>query len=238
MLSRGGEEFYRRGVLATVAHVLKRERISAFYVGLIPALISVIPSNAVFYTVYDSLKANHLRQLSGKKKKKSGENDQDRDRKSSSSDHSHHRAKNSAKIRNDEAGSALEEAEEMDPRFNLLYGGLAGIAAETSVYPLEVIRRRLQIIALAARNKGVLDSIYLKEMMAAMSMQTSKGGLQLRYSLGSLRGMNTLLRCIINREGMRGFYWGVLPTACQVLPSAAISYYIFEECKKRLKVDK
>merc|ERR1712216_543070 len=127
MLSKGGEDFYRRGVLATVAHVLKRERFSAFYVGLIPALISVIPSNAVFYTVYDSLKANHLRQFRGKEKKISVENDQDRDR---------DRKKNSSS--SDHNGSAV--VEEMDPRFNLLYGGLAGIAAETSVYPLEVIR--------------------------------------------------------------------------------------------------
>ena len=103
-----------------------------------------------------------------------------------------------------------EEGEdvEMDPRFNLLYGGLGGIAAETSVYPLEVLRRRLQ-------------------------QKT-----QAHHAVGSLKSMGQILSAIVTREGMKGLYRGILPTACQVLPSAAISYYIFEESKKRLDVKK
>ena len=138
MLSKGGEDFYRRGVLATVAHVLKKEKFAAFYVGVIPALISVIPSNAVFYTVYDSLKANHLRHFAGKKKKNrviaEGENGSSYNSSYNSRDKDH-RSVGAATL------EEKEKEEEMDPRFNLLYGGLAGIAAETSVYPLEVIRR-------------------------------------------------------------------------------------------------
>ena len=100
----------------------------------------------------------------------------------------------------------------MDPKFSLLYGGLAGIVAETSVYPLEVLRRRLQLATVVAA--------------------TGRG------AFGNLRSMSRLLRVILAREGLRGLYAGALPTACQVLPSAAISYYIFEEAKKTLRVHK
>ena len=219
MLSKGGEEFYRRGILPTLTHIIRGEGFGAFYAGVLPALISVIPSNAVFYTVYDSLKTHHL----------------NRQRRSlSRSKNISNRSVVPSRTRQLEMKKEdVEEVElEMDPRFNLVYGGLAGIAAETSVYPLEVLRRRTQLVHSALRN-GALD-IYMKDMMRALTLRQEK---QLGQ-LGGFKSMTTLLRCIITREGLKGFYWGIFPTACQVLPSAAISYYIFEECKKRLKVDK
>lgn len=143
---------------------------------MIPALVSIGPSNAVFYATYDALRSNHLRMASS-------------------------------------AGRGGPQREEkMDPKFSLLYGGLAGIVAETSVYPLEVLRRRLQLATVVAA--------------------TGRG------AFGNLRSMSRLLRVILAREGLRGLYAGALPTACQVLPSAAISYYIFEEAKKTLRVHK
>ena len=57
-------------------------------------------------------------------------------------------------------------------------------------------------------------------------------------AFGNLSSMSKLLEIILKRDGLKGLYAGVLPTICQVLPSAAISYYIFELCKKRLDVYK
>lgn len=170
---KGNEAFYKRGALSTLAHIIRAEGPLALYSGVIPALVSIGPSNAVFYATYDALRSNHLRMASS-------------------------------------AGPQREE--KMDPKFSLLYGGLAGIVAETSVYPLEVLRRRLQLATVVAA--------------------TGRG------AFGNLRSMSRLLRVILAREGLRGLYAGALPTACQVLPSAAISYYIFEEAKKTLRVNK
>lgn len=173
---KGNEAFYKRGALSTLAHIIRAEGPLALYSGVIPALVSIGPSNAVFYATYDALRSNHLRMASS-------------------------------------AGRGGPQREEkMDPKFSLLYGGLAGIVAETSVYPLEVLRRRLQLATVVAA--------------------TGRG------AFGNLRSMSRLLRVILAREGLRGLYAGALPTACQVLPSAAISYYIFEEAKKTLRVNK
>ena len=144
---KGNEAFYKRGALSTLAHIVRAEGPLALYSGVIPALVSIGPSNAVFYATYDALRSNHLRMASS-------------------------------------AGRGGPQREEkMDPKFSLLYGGLAGIVAETSVYPLEVLRRRLQLATVVAA--------------------TGRG------AFGNLRSMSRLLRVILAREGLRGLYRGV-----------------------------
>ena len=223
MLSKGGEQLYRSGIVSTLGGIVKGEGLLALYSGVVPALLSVAPSNAVFYTVYDMLKTNHMRQQrlvsSKKKKKKKAEEEDSREKVGDAGAGKVRKGSANGKKKKKRTGTFSEvkgekeeeeegEDVEMDPRFNLLYGGLGGIAAETSVYPLEVLRRRLQ-------------------------QKT-----QAHHAVGSLKSMGQILSAIVTREGMKGLYRGILPTACQVLPSAAISYYIFEESKKRLDVKK
>ena len=80
MLSKGGEQLYRSGIVSTLGGIVKGEGLLALYSGVVPALLSVAPSNAVFYTVYDMLKTNHMRQqrlVSSKKKKKKKAEEED-----------------------------------------------------------------------------------------------------------------------------------------------------------------
>ena len=51
------------GVVDTLRLILRVEGPAALYAGCLPALISVAPSNAVFYGVYDLLKVPLLRGL-------------------------------------------------------------------------------------------------------------------------------------------------------------------------------
>ena len=44
------------GVLSTARQIVRAEGLPALYYGCLPALISVAPSGAVFYGVYDVLK--------------------------------------------------------------------------------------------------------------------------------------------------------------------------------------
>jgi len=211
MLSKGNESYYRKGVLSTLAHIVKGEGPLALYAGVIPALASVGPSNAVFYTVYDLLKTNHL---NARRKVLEWNEPSKRARSAPPSPPS--ASSGTGTVAGRDASKEEGVMEAMDPRFNLLYGGLAGICAETSVYPLEVLRRRLQLIQAATRS-GHFGSV---------------------RAFGNLSSMSKLLEIILKRDGFKGLYAGVLPTICQVLPSAAISYYIFELCKKRLEVYK
>lgn len=49
----------RAGILGTLRNVVRNEGFRALYGGCLPALMSVGPSGAVFYGVYDLLKVRH-----------------------------------------------------------------------------------------------------------------------------------------------------------------------------------
>lgn len=84
----------------------------------------------------------------------------------------------------------------------LLYGGISGICAEATTYPLEVLRRQLQL----------------------QSARGVKLGLQ-----------ETVVQ-ILRQGGPGAFYSGLLPSSMQVIPSAALSYYVYEVCKNVMMV--
>lgn len=96
---------------------------------------------------------------------------------------------------------------------SLLYGAIAGMCAEAVVYPLEVIKRQIQLqttngvrTTVAVCNNGVNSSI--------------------------LQACSTIFRT----QGMGGFYAGVFLNSMQVLPSAALSYFTYEALKSIFQV--
>ena len=207
MLTKGGEHLYRKGLFRTASHIISTEGPQSLYAGVLPALISLAPSNAVFYSVFDFLKTRHAHRVKSIKSKQTN-----------------------SKSSKDIDGKHLDSAVDIDPRWTLAYGGLAGVAAESSVYPLEVIRRRLQLVRIHVGNHGRLDT-YMKDLVVALSSQRKQ-----IYQLTSFSNIRNVLKFIVQREGLKGLYWGIIPTVLQVMPSAAISYYIFELGKVHLNV--
>lgn len=84
----------------------------------------------------------------------------------------------------------------------LLYGGISGICAEATTYPLEVLRRQLQ----------------------------------LQGARGIKLGLGETIKQILQQGGPGAFYAGLLPSSMQVIPSAALSYYVYEVCKNLMSV--
>ncbi|XP_008782580.4 probable mitochondrial adenine nucleotide transporter BTL3 [Phoenix dactylifera] len=93
------------GVAGCFCHMVQKEGFLSLYKGLTPALLSMGPASAVFYTVYDILKSSYL----SHRKKMSG------------------------------------DETELGAIRTLIYGAIAGACAETVTYPLEVVRRQLQL---------------------------------------------------------------------------------------------
>jgi hypothetical protein len=58
MVAPGGEAF--GGVIGVARHMIQTEGFFSLYKGLVPSLISMAPSGAVFYGVYDILKMAYL----------------------------------------------------------------------------------------------------------------------------------------------------------------------------------
>ena len=90
----------------------------------------------------------------------------------------------------------------------MCFGALAGAAAQTGVYPLEMIQRRIQV---AGMKQGA--KVAYKNMFHGI------------YVVGTTEGVGAL-------------YAGLLPNYAKILPSAAISFYVYELIKQFFELDK
>ncbi|MFS7947303.1 putative mitochondrial carrier protein [Helianthus anomalus] len=174
LVAPGGESL--GGVIGAFRHIIETEGFFSLYKGLVPSILSMAPSSAVFYGVYDILKSAYLNSPEGKQRikymKQQGED-----------------------------LNILEQLE-LGPMRTLLHGAIAGACAEVATYPFEVVRRQLQ--------------------------------LQVRANK-----MSALATCfkIVENGGVSALYAGLIPSLLQVLPSAAISYFVYEFMKIVLKVE-
>ncbi|PSS30197.1 Mitochondrial adenine nucleotide transporter like [Actinidia chinensis var. chinensis] len=174
MVAPGGEAL--GGVIGAFRHMIQTEGFFSLYKGLVPSIISMAPSGAVFYGVYDILKSAYLHSPEGKKRIQ-------------------HMKQQVGEL------NALEQLELGTIR-TLIYGAIAGACSEAATYPFEVVRRQLQ-----------------------MQVRETK--------------MSALATCVklVEQGGVPALYAGVIPSLLQVLPSAAISYFVYEFMKIVLKVE-
>ncbi|MBA0618457.1 hypothetical protein Godav_027800 [Gossypium davidsonii] len=175
MVAPGGEAL--GGLFGTFRHMVQTEGFFSLYKGLVPTIISMAPSGAVFYGVYDMLKSAYLHSPKGRKR-----------------------------IQDVKRGvqelNAFEQLE-LGPIRTLLYGAIAGACSEAATYPFEVVRRHLQ-----------------------MQVRATK-----------LSAFATCVKIVEEGGGMHALYAGLIPSILQVLPSAAISYLVYEFMKIVLKVE-
>ncbi|RLN74907.1 hypothetical protein BBJ28_00015184 [Nothophytophthora sp. Chile5] len=89
----------------------------------------------------------------------------------------------------------------------LLCGGTAGIASSLLTFPIDVVRRRLQISAIHAASAGI---------------QPTPVGIASE---------------LFRSQGIRGFYRGLTPELMKVVPMVGITFGTFERLKKLLTMD-
>ncbi|CAA7406382.1 unnamed protein product [Spirodela intermedia] len=87
---------------------------------------------------------------------------------------------------------------------SLACGSLSGIASSTVTFPLDLVRRRMQLEGVAGRAR-----VYDKGLFAAF-------------------------RDIVQSEGLRGLYRGILPEYYKVVPSVGIVFLTYESLKSFL----
>ncbi|KAL4366558.1 hypothetical protein GQ457_05G014580 [Hibiscus cannabinus] len=174
MIAPGGEAL--GGLIGAFRHMIQTEGFFSLYKGLVPSIISMAPSGAVFYGVYDILKSAYLRSPEGRKRIQDMK----------------------------QGGQELNAFEQLElgPVRTLLYGAIAGACSEAATYPFEVVRRHLQ-----------------------MQVRATK-----------LSALATCVK-IVQEGGFSALYAGLIPSLLQVLPSAAISYLVYEFMKIVLKVE-
>ncbi|KAM3281838.1 putative mitochondrial adenine nucleotide transporter BTL3 [Capsicum chacoense] len=173
MVAPGGEAL--GGLIGAFSHMIRTEGFFSLYKGLVPSIISMAPSGAVFYGVYDILKSAYLHSPEGRKRLQN--------------------------MKQGEDLNALDQLELGTAR-TLIYGAIAGACAEAATYPFEVVRRQLQMQVRATKMSALATSLK-----------------------------------IVEQGGIPALYAGLTPSLLQVLPSAAISYFVYEFMKIVLKVE-
>lgn len=141
--------------------ILVQEGPRAFYRGLIPSLLGIIPYAGIDLAAYETLKEMSREYI----------------------------------VKDSDPG----------PLVQLGCGTISGALGATCVYPLQVVRTRMQAQRAngAAAYSGMLD-VFLKTY---------------------------------KHEGVRGFYKGIFPNMLKVVPSASITYLVYESMKKNLELD-
>ncbi|KAK4489162.1 hypothetical protein RD792_004956 [Penstemon davidsonii] len=135
MVAPGGEAL--GGLIGTFRHMVQTEGFFSLYKGLIPSIISMAPSGAVFYGVYDILKSTYLRSPEGRKRLQ-------------------HMKQQGGEL------NALEQLELGTTR-TLLYGAIAGACSEAATYPFEVVRRQLQMQVRATKMSALQTCMKIVE---------------------------------------------------------------------------
>ncbi len=91
----------------------------------------------------------------------------------------------------------------------LAAGALAGSIGQTVAYPIDLVRRRLQV-------------------------QTVSSNMAAQQHIEHYGGMWDAFRKIYRQEGIAGFYRGLTPNYIKVIPALAISFASFEKLKEAL----
>ncbi|KAI9173822.1 hypothetical protein LWI28_007120 [Acer negundo] len=112
----------------------------------------------------------------------------------------------------------VDENNELSVTTRLSCGAAAGTVGQTVAYPLDVIRRRMQMV-------GWKDA-------ASVVTGDGKGKASLEYT-----GMVDAFRKTVRHEGFGALYKGLVPNSVKVVPSIAIAFVTYEMVKDILGVE-
>ncbi|CAK9143196.1 unnamed protein product [Ilex paraguariensis] len=112
----------------------------------------------------------------------------------------------------------LDEGSELSVTTKLACGAAAGTVGQTVAYPLDVIRRRMQMV-------GWKDA-------ASVVTGDGKSKAPLEYT-----GMIDAFRKTVRHEGFGALYKGLVPNSVKVVPSIAIAFVTYEVVKDILGVE-
>ena len=171
-----------------IKNTLDTKGIRGFYAGLTPALVGITPYMGLNFALYESFSALAAR-LERSWKERRAPPDQ----------------------LQGGGGGGGGGAGLLAISRNAICGGAAGGLSKLVVYPLDTIKKRLQVQVLT----NTLDGA------AAMP----------RYL-----GVGDLVRKTLRSEGIKGFYKGIGPTTAKAVVSTAVTFAAFEGAKEFLQL--
>lgn len=180
------------GVVATLMGIARREGPSGLYRGLGATLAQVGPSLAINYTAYETFRAAWVKSAAAKARAEAagagGARGVDAN------------APGASYVSEDADGPDDAVPHAPGPIASLVCGSMAGLVSSTATFPLDLVRRRIQVAP-----KG--SASYLG-----------------------------VVRSVLLENGPAGFYAGILPEYCKVIPGVAIAFCCYEGLKSAFNV--
>lgn len=116
----------------------------------------------------------------------------------------------------------LKNDQDLSVTTRLTCGAIAGSVGQTVAFPLDVVRRRLQVSGWQGAKEVTGD---------ALQNVTKKKGVT------TYTGMVDCFVKTVQEEGVRALFRGLMPNYLKVAPSIAIAFVTYEQCKKGLGVE-
>eukprot|EP00898_Chlorokybus_atmophyticus_P001199 jgi/Chlat1/207/Chrsp1S03121 len=186
-----------RGLSHACYTILKEEGFFALYKGWLPSVIGVVPYVGLNFAVYETLKDLVLKTRQGWR---------------------------------DEPELLEEEhiglpqamsSDDLGVVTRLACGAVAGSVGQTVAYPLDVVRRRMQVGGWQGASRAIL---------------AANGSAEVPSSL-AYNGMIDCFQRTVREEGWRALYKGLWTNYVKVVPSIAIAFVTYEQMKRLLGVD-
>jgi solute carrier family 25 phosphate transporter 23/24/25/41 len=124
------------------------------------------PNGAVYYTVYDRLKARRIKQIEAER-----EVEETKGKKGSG------KQTKGGKQTNTNTNKDASGTPRVEQHYMMLFGAIAGATAEFSTYPFEVVRRRMQLQGGTSSMSQVFGSEALRRMTMTLNVIVKKKGL-------------------------------------------------------------
>jgi hypothetical protein len=120
----------------------------------------------------------------------------------------------------------------------LAFGGASGLVAQTLTYPLDVVRRHMQVSGLEEAPPRPAGGGIGRSASSSSGSSRSRGagGLSGGGGSGAASGPTILgtARHILREAGPRGFFRGLGVNFVKVVPSTAIGFTVYDSLKEFL----
>ncbi|KAK2080763.1 hypothetical protein QBZ16_000617 [Prototheca wickerhamii] len=183
----------------TLHRTLEREGVRGIYHGVGASMYGILPYAGLKFYVYQSLKqwCHRTYDWSAVRRERVPGANQGGDAGDTSSDHA--------------TTTQPVSAARLPVPLMLLFGGVAGLVAQTATYPFDVVRRRMQVEALQ------LESLHLPRG-TALALKTTPQAMLL----------------IARQQGWRALFAGLSINYLKVVPSTAIGFTVYDSLKHLL----
>ncbi|KAG2438444.1 hypothetical protein HYH02_010899 [Chlamydomonas schloesseri] len=225
-------------ILAMMVHTYTHEGVAGLYRGLAPTLYGILPYAGLKFYVYASLK-NWYKDTAAVHSSNGISNS----RNGSSSSSSGAGAIGSSTSRH--GGGASGASERLPIQVMLAFGGVSGLLAQTVTYPLDVVRRRMQVAGLQQQQQPQ-QVLQPAQSQAAAGMQQGRPGGPMggrppppvAVVVAAPAGASTwgTAAAIARGEGLRGLFRGLSLNYVKVVPSTAIGFAVYDSLKDFLGV--